>query len=349
MKTRNFFLCLFFSLIALSFVSCDEPETFSYNGYGAGVLVVCEGDFGSNNGAVTFISDSSVSKDVFAAINSRPLGDVVQSLTKGKETGYIVVNNSQKIECVDLETFESVGTIKGLSFPRYALVHDNDYVYVTNGNGYAGNFVYVINQNTLEIEDSIATGAGPDNIYAIDSKIFVANMGGWINDSTVSVINAHTNTLDTTVDVGDMPASLVPDANNNFVVLCEGLTTYDADSNPTVVSNSKIVSFNTQTYQVDELISFDHQVATIGSQILDVYDNTIYYLDGGVYRMALNSQTPEKIIDGTFYAIKINPENGDIWLANTSKQTQHTVVVYSQEGEKLEEYNTEQWPNNVIF
>ncbi|MFO7869714.1 MAG: hypothetical protein R6U95_10495 [Bacteroidales bacterium] len=349
MKTISFLKQVIVSVCALGIISCDDTPEHDYQGYGAGVLVVCEGDFNSNNGAVTFISDSSVTQDVFSATNSRPLGDVVQSLEKGNENGYIVVNNSQKIEVVDLETFESVGIIQGLSYPRYAMVHDNGYVYVTNGNGHASNMVYVVNQNNLQIEDSIAVGAGPDKIVSVDSKIFVTNRGGWINDSTVSVISAQTHVVDTTIAVGDVPVSIVPDNTGDLIVVCLGLTTYDADWNPTIVSNSKIVRLDPETFEIEEVHSFDHQLATTGSNIADVYENDIYYIDNGVYKLEQNAQTPEKIIDGTFYGITVNPENGNIWVSNTEKETQHSVVIYSSDGVKIDEYNTEKWPNGVVF
>src|SRR5690606_8179217 len=101
---------------------------------------------------------------------------------------------------------------------------------------------------SFEKIDSVSTGAGPNDIKLINDKLFVMNTGGWTNDSTITVIDALSFDVDTILKVGDMPLGCAVDDDNNLVVLCKGLTTYDAQWNPTIVSNSKIVAVNTETY-----------------------------------------------------------------------------------------------------
>ena len=52
-------------------------------------------------------------------VNNRPLGDMVQSFSVADDKGFIVVNNSQKVEVVLLNTFKSSGCIRGILSPVF--------------------------------------------------------------------------------------------------------------------------------------------------------------------------------------------------------------------------------------
>src|SRR5690554_4322004 len=138
MKTRIFKVVLFSGLLA-AFFSCkkDDPITplpdVDEVGYSKGTFVVCEGAFNTNSGTIMYMNDTVSISDVFAEVNNRPLGDVVQSMHVYDTLAYIVVNNSQKIEVVNLVTFQSIATIRGVSFPQHVIQVQNN-VFVTNGN-----------------------------------------------------------------------------------------------------------------------------------------------------------------------------------------------------------------------
>ena len=78
------------------------------------VVVLNEGNFMFGNGSVSVIDNSieQVSNEAFKQANGYPLGDVPQSLMVHDSLGYIIVNNSGKIEVVDWADFKSVKTIK---------------------------------------------------------------------------------------------------------------------------------------------------------------------------------------------------------------------------------------------
>ena len=58
---------------------------------------------------------------MFFQTNGTPLGDVVQSITQFNNNAYVVVNNSNKIEVIDITNFSSIATITGFTSPRYFL------------------------------------------------------------------------------------------------------------------------------------------------------------------------------------------------------------------------------------
>ncbi|HET6991693.1 MAG TPA: DUF5074 domain-containing protein, partial [Bacteroidia bacterium] len=106
-------------LVAITISSCkkDEPlpttNTGSAINPGDGVFVTNEGNYLGGNSKVSFYrySDGSSIEDLFNPINTRPLGDVCESMTliNGKE--YVVVNNSGKIEVCNPTNMRSEGTI----------------------------------------------------------------------------------------------------------------------------------------------------------------------------------------------------------------------------------------------
>ena len=318
-------------------------------GYLKGNFIVCEGNFGANNGTITYVNDSITINDLFYEVNNRNLGDVVQSMTIIDTIAYIVVNNSQKVEVVNAKTFEGIGTITDLSFPRCVAKLNANEILISNGDGYGSNYIYVVNSQTLEKTDSIATGSGPDKIVVVNNKIFAANLGGYTTDNSISVYNASTLAFVNEYIVGDLPSDMEVDADNNLIVFCKGLTTYDSNWNPTVVSNSKIIKFNTTSYTSTTILSLNHQVASFNANVMAYNNGTIYYVDDAVYTLTEANPTPVSIISGYFYGISINPDTDEIWLGSTSSTASHSMSQYSSDGTKLHEYSTGFYPNSVLF
>ena len=120
------------------------------------------------------------------------LGDILQSFNMIEHTGYLVVNNSQKVVSVDMNTFKKSGEIKGLSYPRYIHKVSATKALLSNGNGFGGDKLYVIDLPTFKITDSITVGKGPETFATVGSNVYVCNSGAWADDSTLSVINAST-------------------------------------------------------------------------------------------------------------------------------------------------------------
>lgn len=98
-------------------------------------IIVAEGQFGYGTGSITNLySDGTVVTDVFRSINDRPLGDIPQSLTRIGDYYYVPVNNSQKVEVFDVETFKSVETmlIDHVSIPMFAVDLGNNLMAVSD-------------------------------------------------------------------------------------------------------------------------------------------------------------------------------------------------------------------------
>ena len=117
--SRSF--CTIISCCMFLLCGCNDKKNVSGGLYEHGVIITNEGNFGSNTGSVSYYNPStdSVYNSIFEDANSkRPLGDVVQSFAVADKKGFIVVNNSHKVEVVLLDNFQSVGVIAA-SYPRH--------------------------------------------------------------------------------------------------------------------------------------------------------------------------------------------------------------------------------------
>lgn len=186
MKKINIFLYLSLGLI---FSACTEstentvePQTNNLR-----AIVVNEGQFGYGTSSLTTLSEmGNVEQDVFRRINSRPMGDVAQSLTKIGDNYYVPLNNSKKIEVFDAKTYKSVETmpIDLNVIPMYVQHLGGDSIAVTDQSFSSKLMIMDINHGTSRkmLRRSIDMGGSTFQMQLVKNKLFV---GG----STVSVFD----------------------------------------------------------------------------------------------------------------------------------------------------------------
>lgn len=172
----SIYLCLILSIVGCTSNPTSSTETPPQAI--KGVYVLNEGGFTKNNASLTYyVPDSNKTyQDVFRAVNGRPLGDVANDMKIFQGRGYIVVNNSDKVEVIDIGTNSSVGTINvgaGKS-PRQIAFADLNKAYVTN---LYDSSVTVVNLQTFSVMRTIRVGQNPDGIAIAQGKAYVANSG----------------------------------------------------------------------------------------------------------------------------------------------------------------------------
>ncbi len=312
---------LLFSVLLMAFLaSCEkiDPDEINDKGYTDGVFISNEGGFGNSNGSVSYFNRDSMvlHNNLFYKVNGRPLGDVVQSISIHGDRAYMVVNNSQKVEVVDLETFSSVGVVEGLSYPRYFLGINDTKGYVSNGS-YNG-FVYVIDLVDLTITDSVSVGFGPEEMLLYDGIVYVANSGGWGSDNTISIIDSESDELIENIVVGDNPKALAMDENDDLWVMCKGKVVYGADWSISEETKSELLKIDIGALEVKTRFEI--------GQTGDFYwptgiccdtggENILYSEAGGLYQIGIEAiaQTTAPLISKSFYGFGVDPETETIY------------------------------------
>jgi YVTN family beta-propeller protein len=251
MNTLKLFSPLLMLLLLLN--GCKKNDSITDAGQlpsaANAVYIVNEGGYNKGNASLTmYLPDAGTAyQDVFASVNGRNLGDVAQDMVIYGKNAYIVVNNSQKIEVVTLETMKSVGTITipGSKSPYKIAIYSDTKGYVTN---LYDNSVTVFNPTSLAIvKERIPVGLNPQEIILANGKLYVCN-SGYGADSTVSVIDPLTDAVVKTIVVGKSPSQIGTSVDGKLIVNCLGESTDYTD--PTKGPAGSIVKIDPATQTV---------------------------------------------------------------------------------------------------
>ncbi len=218
-------LILITALLLIFIIGCSKtndpliPPTVN----SSGVYVVNEGLFAQNNATLSYknLEDGTVTNNAYSSANNgNPLGDNANSMTISGSKGYIAVDNSNKVEIINLDNFKSLGFIDlgSNGSPREIYVKDENTAYVTNLNL---DQVAKLNLQTKTVTTRINVGSKPEGIRESNGKLFVANSGFGF-DNTVSVIDMASDMVVITLQVGLNPRIVLNGLDNFIYVVCTG-------------------------------------------------------------------------------------------------------------------------------
>lgn len=345
------------TIIILSIVvliGCKEDDPFTPPPENAvitkGIYILNEGGFTKSNASLTvYVSDSNkVYSDVFYSANLRSLGDVANDIVFNNNKAFIVVNNSDKIEIISMETHLSLGTITVPGNSPYKIVILND------SKGYFTNFkkgtVTAFNPTTYAItKANISVGKNPQGIIVANGKIFVCNSGNGL-DSTISVIDPAVDSIITTINVGKSPADIALDNDGDVTVLCNGFTDYSNSNNDTPGS---IVIIDPKTYTIKAMISlplsnyghpYELAISSKG------YGFTI--VKNGVLKFDTksNSIILPQFIPKTSYSIAVDDATERIYLGDAKDYNSNgKVYIYEKNASIKDSITVGIIPGTIIF
>jgi YVTN family beta-propeller protein len=215
---------LYLTLLSFLYITgCDSSDpSVTQPTVSKGILVLNEGLFGQNNSTLTYynLDTKTVSQQVYRNANGGAnLGDTGSDIAITDYFILVAVDNSNKIEKLDPDTFSSLGHIdlgQGGS-PRAISIFSLTRAFVTST---YGDVVYEINPTELTVTDTIPVGSKPEGMLLYKNKLFVAN-SGFGNDSTLSIIDLNTNKESKRLTVGLNPR-YVYNVLYDVVVVCTG-------------------------------------------------------------------------------------------------------------------------------
>lgn len=313
--------------------------------FSSGVFVINEGNFLSDDGSISFIdSEGVVQNNIFSENNaSLPLGDVVQSMYVNDTTAFILVNNSNKVEVVNVNEMKLLHTISVVSLPRY-MISDGDYGYISEWVSFSDpGRISILDLHTYEILDTINVGFGAEALAIRNNKLYVSNNF----ENTLSVINLSTREIIQTISVGPSPSAMVIDKNDDLWIICSG--GYNADYS--LANNGLLVQLDANDKVLKE-ISLEMNV---GGKLVTNVDSSILYFYSGttVYSYALGDESHNTFIENTsaisFYGMGVSPD-GDIYIADSrSFQSLGSVYIYDHTGQEQAVFEVGRGPNGFVF
>ncbi len=348
MRTRPFALASVFAVVA-SLAGCVRDPVSALLEVpvpsARGVYIINQGNFGRGNSSLSYYDLASfrVYNDVFTAVNGKNLGDVAQSMTVRGASGYIVVNNSQKIEIIDLATNLNTGTIPtgSASSPGQMAFVNDSVALVTD---LYANQLLVVNVSSRRVTGAIPVGANPAGLAVARGKAYVSN-SGFGSGRTVSVVSLASLTVTGTIGVTDNPSGVEITPFGAVYVVCTGA--YDF-ANPANDTPARIIVIDPSTDTVTDSVFIGPHATDIGigadgigylpttSEVLRV-DTRVHRVTG-VFR------------EGIYDAVGVEQASGDVYLADPKDYTQPgTVSVFAPDGSLMNQFNVGIIPGAFAF
>jgi YVTN family beta-propeller protein len=313
-----------------------------------GVYIINEGLYGQNNSSISIIDLSlkSVNNSIYEdANNGLSLGDTGNDMEIFDSKGYIAVDNSNKIEIIDLNTFRSLGHVDlgAGSSPRDVVIIDSTLGYVTS---LYTNKLIKFNPSTKQVIKSINVGDKPEAAVYANGKIYVTN-SGFGSDNTVSVVDIMTDTEVAKLKVGFNPRFAHKADDQTIYIVCSGQ--FDATGRGGIY---KIIN----TTVIDSVIINNNPgESCIANNSLMVVANSY-----GLYKVNLTDMTADENpfinsmdinpIFGVVYSLGFDKTNNLLYCGNPKDFQQNgEVVVVDLTGTEVRRYDVGINPGTIYI
>ncbi len=305
------------------------------------VWVINEGNFQFGNASLGIYnpSDSTYVDEVFQSVNERPLGDVFQSVSIFNNRAYLVVNNSAKIEVINPQTLEAIGTVSGLHSPRYFLPLSQSKAYVSN---YFSDSVAVLNLADLSIEKRINCRDWSEEMALVYGKVFITRP----RSDYLLVVNAATDEVEDSVKLAYNSNAITEDKNGKLWVLCSG----------SQASNKPGGLFCIDPLSLTVEKSFSLPATENPSNLtINASLDTLYFLTEDVYRLPVEATgLPVQAFipsgNQNFYGIDIHPHSHHIYVSDAIDFNQRgNILIYDTRGELINSFKGGLIPNGIFI
>lgn len=223
----------------------------------------------------------------------------------------------------------------------YGVTAINNKIYATNG---PASKVTVINPVTLGTIKEVTVGVYPQEILSYQNKVFVCNTSlfGGARDSSISIINAITDSVVARIYFEREPSSLAITNDGKLLVGCNG-------------ENGRIYKVDINTFQITDTYilnaGFDKDIA------VDRNSDNIYYIDysNNISRLNLSSRQAATFITNTsqssyFYGYNFDYTNNKHFVLDTKDfSVLGSLYIYGASGTREQTFTTGIAPRRVIF
>lgn len=319
------------------------------------LYILNEGVMGMGNSSIDFydFADGTYVTDAFPAANPDVpfgLGDTGNDLAVYGGKLWAVMNGSDLVEVMDASTMEH---IRAIDVPACRnITFSGRYAYVTS---WAGNvsddgdrtgMVYRIDINSLSIAGTVEVGYQPEDIAALDGKIYVANSGGMTDgyDNRLSIIDEESFSLERTVEIAANICDIAPDAYGrlwisspgDYYSVHSGIYVYDTVSGAVVQpeSGANILPEWINDIRVSSMYSTGSHLWVLGNE--NEWDYTagagkycLYTIDCQALTMTrteLSRTGAESIYNP--YGIWVSPDEKTIAITDAASYTEPGYILF---------------------
>ena len=341
-----------------------------------GVYVLNEGNYQFSNASLSFydIEGDTAYNNLFYKANNAPIGDVAESMALIGDKLYIVVNNSNYIYKVDANTIECDITkpykLTDFYSPREMFVVAPDKAYVSD---LIGTNLWIINPQEMTHTGSVAMGNTTEKMVRTGNELYVSNWSYYYTDAyshdsynTVQVVDLNNDVKVADIEVGKEPNTMAVDKYGHVWVLCEGRSwdeEYDEwgepyGENPTLWEIDPMLKTATRRYVFKGPYEDDDEIMGVastlraslaGDKFFLIYNNEVRRFDLSTMSLSETFRiAPEP--DGLFYNMAVDPNTGDLYVADAKNYVMNgTVYRYSEDGLLLASFKAGIIPSAMLF
>lgn len=335
-----------------------------------GFFLLNEGNMGNNKATLDYFDYETgvYTKNIYAERNPgvvKELGDVGNDLQIYDSRLYAVINCSNFVEVMDVNTAKHIGVF---SIPncRY-IAFKGKYAYVSSYAGpvvesdpnYRLGYIAKVDTATLEIIGTCDVGYQPEEMVVAGDKLYVANSGGYRYpnyDCTVSVVDLETFTEIKKIETGVINLHRMElDVYGQIWVSSRG--DYYGTSSKTLVIDSR-------TDKVTDVLDLlpNSEMTRCGDSLY-VYSNEWSYVTNSWKKSyAIVNVKTKKIVSRNFikdgteksivspYGIAVNPVTREIFATDARDYvTPGTIYCFSPQGMKKWSATTGDIPAHFAF
>lgn len=342
--------------------SCQKDEYFDNIDIknAKGFYIINEGLFTQGNASLSFydFEKDAVTNDLFESVNNRPLGDVFQSMKFHQGKGYLVINNSSKIEVVDSASMQSIRTVEGFTSPRYIHFYKNK-AYVTD---LYSNEIHVLDAATMEKTGAIPVEGSTEDIVEANGKLLVAvNQSSAYTEESLQgllVIDPEKDEIVKYVKLSEGAVDIEVDVVGNIWVYCTGFWGGD-------VPPGKLHKLKGSNYGIERTFDFG-KLAYFGSPLkFNQAGNVLYfalagdpanYTEFNIYSMPVNStELPVNPVfsgkDRYVYGYQLDEVRNELYVLDATEggQKGELVRVDAKTSEVKGTYEVGYFPSSIVF
>jgi len=346
-KATHVLLALLVILIVLGCTKdpVDGPEIKVADGF----FILNEGRFNMGDASLGYydFETGTYNEKVFQNTNGRILGDILQSMEVVNDKAYLVMNNANVVEIMDVKSFQSLGTIGNFPSPRYLAPVDNKKAYLSD---LFSGFLYVLDLETGIKTDSIDfSGKWTENLLLHEAILYVSTPTLFWGPATkhIYLVDTQNDMITDSIEVGYNPSVMVKDHHDMIWVYCSG----NEDENVT----GGLFVIDPLQKKVAKSLLFDDYIVPFAPELkINADKDSLYYLKGDIFALDTDANSlpsaPFIASEGkSIYALGIAPQ-GDVLIGDAIDfQQKGEVWRYDAQGNLITSFQSGISPSDFVF
>jgi len=334
------------ALISVSFACSDNNDETPLGKYDNGILIMNEGNFGTNDGEVYHLNPNTeeLLPNIFEAENLRPFAGLLEDIVLEADRMYLVANTG-KVEIVNPADFKSLGAVSAeLDQPRSLAVNGSK-LFISDYGPYDASYAtpdsYVAVVNGLDggvVTKKIAVSSKPEDLYSYGNFIIVAGS----EQDIIEIIDATQEAVTKTIALEASPMQFYAEDGVLWVyaVASDEVIIYTINLSSLTLGNTYTVPVANATNR----IAFDgnDEMYILTSSGYPDYNDAVVTID-----IEGNTATATELMTGSgFYGIGYDDDLNQIYLANANGfQGNGTITVLSETGTVIRTFDVGRGPS----